>query len=244
MNPVNLILLICYSLSLFVSVIISSRLWMLKKHTVYKILITCTIAISWWLICRLLEFLSSTLKSKILWMNIGYLGVTTFFVTWLLLFLYLTEKRQWITAGNIFKLSILPALILVMIWTNHIHHLVWPIIWIDTRSIPWLDFTTKGLGFWVYAISCCGYLMAGILTLLNFTIKVSASNRIIYIKMLLAAIFPWLVYLIFLFNTGEFTKIDPSPIAFMIAVAVFYSLLLDKVFFTRLTLIKISSKNN
>jgi hypothetical protein len=244
MNPVHLGLLICYTFSLLAAAVISSRLWLFKKKSISWIFLIWTISISWWLICGLLEFLSATLKSKIFWMNMGYLGIVTFFVTWLLLCWCLTEGGKLITAGNILKISLFPAVILVMIWTNHIHHLVWPIIWIDTGSIPWLDFTIKGAGFWFYAIYCCGSLLAGILTLLNYVIARNPSNPKIYIIMLASAGVSWIIYLLLLFNSGEYTKIDPSPVAFIIAVIIYYKILSDNGFLTQTSLTKTGSKNN
>jgi hypothetical protein len=93
-----------------------------------------------------LEILSNDLRSVIFWSQMQYLGALNISIMWLFLVLTYTGKRDWLTARNIGLVFVIPAITLVLVWTNRYHEL----IWIDPtlKSTPYFSVLGFTPGVW------------------------------------------------------------------------------------------------
>lgn len=67
-----------------------------------------------------LEIVSSTLSMKVFWLNIQQIGIFGSTVAWLILALHFSGHTRWLQVKVFIPLSILPALAVLLIWTNEI----------------------------------------------------------------------------------------------------------------------------
>ena len=78
-----------------------------------------------------------------------------------------TGRRSWLTRRNLVLLSIVPAVSLVLLWTNGFHHLMRADVWLDTGGSYAIVGRTFGTWFWVHsAYSYVAALCAAVLLLL------------------------------------------------------------------------------
>jgi len=176
-------------------------------------------AIAWWLLSAIIENTSSNLFLSIFWMKMCYLGITTLPVIWLVFTLQYSDRGKWLTRPGIVLLFILPAVTLIMVWTNDIHHLMWKSIVVDTSFYPPVKTVTYNAWFWVHAIYSYVLLLAGTINLFGLFFRTSGIFRKQTGILLLASFTPWVANLLFITGIGPSFSIDPTPMAFVVTGA-------------------------
>jgi hypothetical protein len=138
--------------ALFVAVVLAFRVWRHRTRPIATTFLVLMSALAWWSLSVVLEHASPSLSAKILWMKMSYFGIVTLPTTWLVFTLQYANREKWLTRRNLAILTVLPALTIVMVWTNEIYHLMWKDIWLDTSLSPPVDAVTHNVWFWVQAI--------------------------------------------------------------------------------------------
>jgi len=187
-----------------------------------KTYLVLMLALAWWSFAVTLEHFSLDLSAKIFWIQMSYFGITVMPVVWLIFTLLYTKREKWITWRNLAILFILPAITLVMVWTNGALHLMWKDIWLNTSFSPPVDAVTHNWWFWIHSLYSYSLLLLGNIFLLDFYRK----SRGIYRKqagiLLLAAFVPWVANILYIAGIKPFTVIDPTPLAFAVTGLLFY----------------------
>ena len=213
------------ALALLVAVILIQMSWKYRKSPLGVTLIVLLSALAWWSFAAVLERNSVDLAVKFFWVKMTYFGIVGLPATWLVFALKYTDHEKWLTRRNSTLLFIIPAVTLVMVWTNDIHHLMWNSIWLDTSVYPAVDAVTHGWWFWVSAAYAYILLLVGTLLIVKVYLKSSATYRKQSGTLLLAALVPWIGNVLFLAGVGPFAKADPTPVAFALTgVAFFFGL--------------------
>lgn len=171
-----------------------------------------------WLLGSILEFSAVDLTEKILWRKfqvIFQLPSATAITCFLLEY---TWPKRWLTRRNLFILSIVPAIVIFFIVTNHIHHLLWQGFFLQDGLVAasgpllkyflayvFLNFLMNLIIFgwlfvhspqnrWAVAIMMVGQIMMRILYFINFTYRTSlilnyASIGIAFTSLMYAIVF-------------------------------------------------------
>ncbi|MBN2309369.1 MAG: hypothetical protein JXR94_10380, partial [Candidatus Hydrogenedentes bacterium] len=84
-----------------------------------------------WLVGEVLDIGVTDLDIKLFWTRVRYLGVVIVPVAWFFFVCHHCRKAQWVRPRNIILLSIIPAMTVVLVFTNEYHHLVWRRAWVD-----------------------------------------------------------------------------------------------------------------
>ena len=83
------------------------------------------LAVAEWSLGYVLELGSADLAGKLWWASVEYLGIVAVPLVWLVFTLQYTGQARWLTHRNLALLAIEPAIMLLLVWTNGAHGLVW-----------------------------------------------------------------------------------------------------------------------
>ena len=167
-----------------------------------------------WLLGYMFEILSRNSATRLMWINLSYIGITIVPAAWLLFSFEYTNRTSWLSWKTVALLSIEPILVQIILWTNNNHGLFYAEIIFDfTKQLPQTNLT-YGPAFWIHAIYSYLLLLAGtILLILQFR-KSSGLYRRQLAVILVAAAAPWLSNLLYLSWPGTIF-IDPTALAFL-----------------------------
>jgi PAS domain S-box-containing protein len=172
------------------------------------------LAVAEWSLGYVLELGSADLPSKLWWASVEYLGIVTVPLMWLVFALQYTSHARWLTHRNLVLLAIEPAIMLLLVWTNGAHGLVWQHVALaDGGSFAVLD-VIYGDWFWVHATYSYLLLLLGALPL----IKMLSSSTRLYREqssvLLIGVCAPWLGNAFYLAGVSPFPNLDLTPFAF------------------------------
>ncbi len=182
-------------------------------------LVVLIVAASLWSAGYALEFYSPELGMKIFWAKFQYFGIMSIPLAWL----YLSYHYQGSSQGlrklwKFWALSgVIPALTILLVWTNEYHRLVWqtihleaigPVQILDLDHGPWFYIC------WIYSYILMlvgsirlGKTLLGAVRLYSWQIKLA----------LIAIVIPWLGNLIYVTGLSPIKYLDWTPFAFIIA---------------------------
>ena len=174
-------------------------------------------AIAWWAFGYAMELAFVNEQIKILWAKLEYFSIVSLPAIWLIMVLQYIGKKEWITRRNILLLSIEPAIVLFLVWTNEFHHLIWKNIDVISINSMTLLQVTHGVAFWLNVV------YSYILLFFTFFLLIHALFYLpsIYKKQIVALIFgilaPWIGNALYIFNLNPFEPIDLTPFAIFVS---------------------------
>ncbi len=219
MKIADLFIIFLLFLSLFIALAVLLRAWRYRPRPIVTSFLWLMAAIAWWLFSAIIENMSTNVSLSIFWMKMCYLGITTLPVIWFVFTLQYSDRGKWLTRPGLALLFILPAVTLIMVWTNDINHMIWKSIVVDTSSYPPVTTVTYNAWFWVHAIYSYVLLLAGTINLSGLFFRTSGIFRKQTGILLLASFTPWVANLLFITGIGPSFSIDPTPIAFVVTGA-------------------------
>ena len=174
------------------------------------------------------------LQTKVFWAKVEYFGIATVPLAWLAFALRYTGREGWLTWRNLTVLAAIPAVTLLLAWTNEAHGLGWS----STRlaapgAVPALELG-HGPWFWVHWSYSYLLLVLGTVLLVSTFARSTRIYRGQAVALLLAAAAPWVGNGIYVLDLGPVPHLDLTPFAFLfsgvaIAFALFRFRLLDVV---------------
>ncbi len=148
---------------------------------------------------------------------IEYLGIATVPVQLLILTLLYTGREKWLTRRNVIPLFVIPAITIIMVATNNLHHFYYSSAGVDTSgSFPMLALT-RGPWFWVHSAYSYAMLLATTFLLVERLGKRGNLFRHQVITMLIGMSIPWTVNIIYVvFGLAPLGHLDLTPFAFTV----------------------------
>lgn len=201
------------------------------------------IGVTLWAVCDGLESALVPMQAKILVSKLSHIGIQSVSVLFLLFAVGYTQHEHWLTPRRIMALWIVPAVTVLLVFTNEWHRLIWRTI--EPVSLPTgieLYFT-HGPAFWFAALY--DYTLILISTLLLFYTLL--RQRDLYRRqagvLVVAAIVPWLANILYLSQFNPLPGLDWTSLAFavtgaLVAYAIFILRLFDIVPVAHNTLIE------
>jgi len=101
-----------------------------------------------WGLAYLAQHLSTTLPTKILWTKIEYIGIVIVPTAWLVFTLQRTGREKWLTRRTVALLLVVPLLILLLVFTNELHGLMWSRAVLQREGSFLNTRKTFNVGFW------------------------------------------------------------------------------------------------
>ena len=205
---------------LFVSAAISVGLalyaWQRRPAVGARPFALLMLGIAGWSLVYALRLGSADLPSKLFWAKLRYLPIVIVPPAWLSFVLQYSGKGKWLTRRNVILISIVPAITLVLVWTNELHHLYWTqvgLIHIGPLAI-WK--APHGPAFWAYAAYTYAMLLAGTFMLIQTLLRSPRLYRLQVILLLIGALAPLLADLLSTYNLTPF-PLDLAPYGFTVA---------------------------
>ncbi|KIO75307.1 ATPase [Pedobacter lusitanus] len=210
-----------YALSLIISGIItlllSSYILSNEKGTV-RWVGYLMLSNSIWSLAYGFELASTTLSQMKFLINIEYIGIVAVPFYWFLFCMDLSGKEEWLKkTGNQLLITAVPILSLILVWTNHVHHLHYKMLSVDySGSFPMLKIM-PGIAFYFFI----GYFYTLLIVGNYFLIRKFRNSDRIYKKqnqvILTAAMIPWLANFSYLVGLRPIPNLDITPFAFQLS---------------------------
>ena len=96
------------------------------------------LSVAAWSLIYALRLGSADLPTKLFWAKCRYLAIVVVPPSWLAFVLQYTGREKWLTGRQIALLTIEPVAMVVLVWTNSVHHLIWSEIGVKLYGSLWV----------------------------------------------------------------------------------------------------------
>jgi PAS domain S-box-containing protein len=210
-----------FSIIYFISAIISGGMAYISYQRRAVIgattLMWIMLALTWWSGFNGIENLNSSLGWHQLWSRLGYFGIVSVPVLWLIFAIQYSWQEKAPSVRKLAWLWIVPAITMIMLWTNNWHGLMW--LSIDMVKLQGMSVQSveHGTYFWVHAIYTYGAVLAGAIILVRRAMQTEDAYRGQAAMMLLAAFVLLLGNGLYVFKLLPFRGLDITPFTFTIS---------------------------
>lgn len=168
---------------------------------------------SFWLLTSMLELATSSLEWKIIWSKFQYVSVGLLPVAWLRLAVeYTGLGRYFLSRWRWFYVH--PILLLLLVWTNERHHLIWHAVeLIESSGFVYADFTGGPL-YWVNIAYIYILLAWGTSLFVRFATQSAHIYKMQATLIVAGVAAPWGGNIIYLSGLGPSPFLDLTPISF------------------------------
>jgi len=181
-------------------------------------------AMALWAVAYGFQVAGATEQTKLFWANVNHIAVAGVPVAWIGFALQFTGRGHLLTKRTVSALSVLPAVYIVLVWTNPNHELIresFGVQSVDTGSLLLID-QTFGPAFWFHA--AYGYALMAVGTLLFAQLFVWAPR--VYRRqvglVLLGAIVPMATNVAFHANLYAPSGLDLTSFSFVVTAVLFF----------------------
>jgi PAS domain S-box-containing protein len=211
----TLIYAITLMLSIIACIVLAIYIWRRRpaRGTFWVALLM--IAMSVWSTAYLLQILSSTVDTKVIFENITFISKTTMPVFWIAFALKYSRMDRFMTTRNLILFMIFPVLALILVWTNGLHHLVWTNMDIDYSYPVDTLVKTPGIFFWLGTFYCYVILLAGVILIIRSSfLQKDINNKVLIIVTGLCL--PVIIKIVTAANPDLLHNLDITPLVFTI----------------------------
>ncbi len=213
----NSILYMAYSITaITISIILALLFWSRRNAAGagYMSIMMCFAA--WWGLSDFISDLSFNHTYKIFWDHASYFGVVAIPVAWLAFVMEYAKYGKYLTRRNICLLSAIPAVTLLLVWTNDLHHLMLAKgTFVEMGQITVLS-TAYNSWFLIHAVYSYSLILAGLILLVKNLVSLPQILRSQSVIILVANIVPLLSSILYVFRALPSYPIDPTVFSFTI----------------------------
>ncbi len=177
-------------------------------------LLALMLAVFIWALGYALELASPRLPDKIFWTQVEYIGIVLAPSAVLVLALTYKERRYRLTRRTLLLLSGMPLGILLLVWTNPYHHLIWAQLSLDSGGgFPQVHHI-YGLAFWIHTAYSYTLLLIGSGLVMRDALGTHGIQRRQSAILLGSAGAPTIASLVYITHNGPWPDLDISPFGF------------------------------
>lgn len=174
-----------------------------------------TFGISIWSISYSFELSSNNFDDMFFWLRIEYLGVAFLPAMWFQFIVKFIGKNHWLTKTKTILLYLIPSITFVAVNTNDIHYLFYSNVSVDYLGpFPLLDISAGPI-YIIHAIFFYASIIIGVVLLLIKFIKADKIYKRQNSVIIIGALVPWLINILYLFGFRPYNHIDLTPYAFV-----------------------------
>ncbi len=219
-NPFS-VLLIAGS---FILVVIAYLARRRRPVTGVKAFTLLVLAMAAWTIAYGIELGSVSKELKIFWDQARFLGIVMVPFAWLILTMQYTGAERLVTPRNLLLLLIEPITIMLFIFTNEFHGLIWSQVSLQSINSFLMLVKIPGIGFWLHMIYSYILIMIGFVLLIRALFRPSPYRKQAA-SLLIGASLPWIANILPLIGINVFPYLDLTTFAFIFTVPVMAILL-------------------
>jgi len=189
-----------------------------RSRTGMKAFTILLIMIGVWSTFYGVELASTTIAAKTFWNNFEYIGIVFVPVAYFIYVLQYVGKYERLRPKRWFHFAIaaIPLTTLLVFWTNEWHGLIWQSVHLTEGSIVTLDIT-RGPWFWVFVVFAYGLFGISTFLLLSKLFLTKFLYKTQFLAIIVAAIFPWMGNVLYIFDLNPFPNIDLTPFGFALS---------------------------
>jgi signal transduction histidine kinase len=219
MNPDSLLI---FFLLLTASILSSLTTYLLfkRKGAPGAIYFSLTTASSFvWIVGYIVEFLGTTLDVKMSGVKLQYFfGIPFISTLWFAAAIHYSSFGRNPSLKFFLSLIIIPFVIMILMWTNEFHHLVYGNIGL-VHSDSFLLITKEiGVVYYINIIYSYAMLLVGTIILTRCLLKSRSIYRGQIVVFIVASILPWIGNILYILGMNSFMRVDITPIAFSITM--------------------------
>lgn len=211
LNAFSLALLLAGLATIYMSALILKRLgWTVRWFGILML------ALAVWVLGYGAELASTTLEQMLFLIKVEYIGIALIPVIWMIFIIKFTGKEKWLQNKLLYLLFTPPLFTIILVWTNKWHHFHYTATKVDNSGpFPLLDITP---GPWYYIFTGYFYMMLawGIYLMLIRFRKADPIYQKQYKTILLSALVPWGINVMYLMDIRPLGHVDLTPYAFII----------------------------
>jgi len=173
-------------------------------------------AIAVWTVGYALQISVIDLGAKQFWANIEYLGISTIPITWLLFTMDFTSGNRWLSNRQISLLCVVPAITILLVWTDDLHGLVRTHTGVLDAGGYVLAVVTYGPWFWVHTVFSYTLHIVGTVMIARFLIRSPPLYKRQATLILTGVLVPTFLNIIYLLRLNPYPNLDLTPFGFII----------------------------
>jgi PAS domain S-box-containing protein len=208
----NVPLLIALLVAAVVALVAAALAWRRRETPGSAPFILLMVVVALWSLLSELHAVAPDLPTKVALAKIQYIPITAAPLLWFLVARGVTRQAH-VSWPLVATLAVIPAITLVLAWTNEAHRLIW-------RDVVWLGGPVvyqHGLWFWVAVAYNYGLLVAAALLLIGALRRSPPCHRPPLMLLLAAGMLPWVGNLLYLTRAIPILGFDTTPLAFTLA---------------------------
>lgn len=217
MNDTHMFYAIILAISGLVALLLTFYMWKRRNVPGASYISLAFLGAAVWSFSAMNEVFASSIASNIFWSQVCYIGL---FITplWFLFAVTYTQNEKWINKSRVLILMVIPAIVLLMVFTNQWHGLVWPQVTTVQTASGTNFIYSHGIGVWIAATYSYLLMIMGMILLLQTVINSEGLYRHQAGLLLVGAIFPLFLNAVYLENMFPVQGVDPTPFGFFITV--------------------------
>lgn len=163
-----------------------------------------------------LELTCLTLACMLFWIKVEYLGIATLPAIWMVFTLQFAGHETWLTWRRAALLFVVPALTLLLNWTNEFHYWHYRSVAVNTSSPFPLLAIVRGPWYWAHIAYFYLMLLAGTMLLWQMFQRSAGLYRRQAGFILVGALAPWAINIAYMAGLRPFAYLDLTPFAFTV----------------------------
>jgi PAS domain S-box-containing protein len=173
-----------------------------------------------WAVASGLRWSSTSLSAQFFWQRVGYPGISSLPVLWLLFVTDYTRRGRFLTRAQIALLWVVPGLTWILAWTNPWHHWMWSAVVTDPAQSAGIVLLRYDNGPWFLVYLAYSYvlLLVSAFLLISALLRSPERYRGQAGGLVVGLLAPWVANVLFQFNV---VTTDPTPLAFAITGVAF-----------------------
>jgi nitrogen-specific signal transduction histidine kinase len=179
----------------------------------------------WWSSMVIFQIEATALDTKVLFVNVSWVGVALIPLAWLLFALEYAGYDEYTMRRHLVLFSVVPAITVLLSLTDQYHQL----LYLDARLVEQNGVRTlvRTPGPWFWVIAGYTYLLGflGIMPLLELVTSRVGPFRGQSLALLVGLLAPCVTNLLYLFGQLPTAGIDPTPVAFTLSGVAYLSAL-------------------
>lgn len=181
------------------------------------------VCVTEWTIFYAIQISIKEAEAQIPWTKYYFVGVVFVSFAWMALALEYSRMSNLLTRRNVLLVGLLPLTIVILIWTNDYHHIIWSNIVIERHADGsfLLDYQ-RNWGYWIHAAYSYSFILLGSFLLVRQAIKGPAAFESQAAMMIIGTSIPFVANLIYTFWLSPYISLDPTPFAITLS-GVFYA---------------------
>jgi len=171
-----------------------------------------------WCLFQAFTFIANDLSTKLFLANMRYFGITMSGVAFYALANDYKEGSNKLSFSKWLKLMVIPLLIIISIWTNPLHHKYYTSVTIQNHVLS----MENGPLFWVNAVYMYIFIVMGAYIFIKACFTSIDIYRRQAIIIAVAAMFPIVSNVIFIFNLIPLGNVDITPFSFLASGSLYF----------------------